>query len=185
MNWWWPNLRLFFYACNWPFVSIDSDKGLSLNKRQAVTLTNDDLFWCMMTSSNGNILRVTVPLCGELTSLTIVYSTIYSGVDQRKTSNLRVTGLCVGNSPVTGEFPAKRASNAENSSICWRHHVKNVWGYHDGVQAIRWCAWLQLSITWDTGSQGWLSEWLILKPATRTHFEKGLKAHNTNLKRWV
>ena len=25
---------------------------------------------------------------------------------------LRVTGLCVGNSPVTGEFPAQRASNA-------------------------------------------------------------------------
>ena len=25
--------------------------------------------------------------------------------------------------PVTGEFPAQRASNAENDSICWRHHV--------------------------------------------------------------
>ena len=31
-----------------------------------------------------------------------------------KTSKLRVTGLCEGNSPVTGEFPAQRASNAEN-----------------------------------------------------------------------
>ena len=40
----------------------------------------------------------------------------------KKTSNLRVTGLCVGNSPVTGEFPAQRASNAENVSIWWRHH---------------------------------------------------------------
>ena len=30
-----------------------------------------------------------------------------------KTSKLRVTGLCDGNSPVTGEFPAQRASNAE------------------------------------------------------------------------
>ena len=30
----------------------------------------------------------------------------------KKTSKLRVTGLCVGNSPVTGEFPAQRASNA-------------------------------------------------------------------------
>ena len=29
--------------------------------------------------------------------------------------------LC-GNSPVTGEFPAQRASNAENVSIWWRHH---------------------------------------------------------------
>ena len=32
----------------------------------------------------------------------------------KKTSKLRVTGLCAGNSPVTGEFPAQRASNAEN-----------------------------------------------------------------------
>ena len=32
----------------------------------------------------------------------------------KKTSKLRVTGL--------GEFPAQRASNAENVSIWWRHH---------------------------------------------------------------
>ena len=32
----------------------------------------------------------------------------------KKTSKLRVTGLCVGNSPVTGEFPTQKASNAEN-----------------------------------------------------------------------
>ena len=40
----------------------------------------------------------------------------------KKTSKLRVTGLCVGNSPVTGEFPAQMASYAENVSIWWRHH---------------------------------------------------------------
>ena len=40
----------------------------------------------------------------------------------KETSKLRVTGLCVGNSPGTGEFPAQRASNAENISIGWRHH---------------------------------------------------------------
>ena len=40
-----------------------------------------------------------------------------------KRSKLRVTGLCAGNSPATGEFPAQRASNAENVSIWWRHHV--------------------------------------------------------------
>ena len=40
----------------------------------------------------------------------------------KKTSKLRVTGLCEGNSPVTGEFPAERVSNAENDSIRWRHH---------------------------------------------------------------
>ena len=40
----------------------------------------------------------------------------------KKAPKCRVTGLCEGNSPVTGEFPAQRASNAENVSIWWRHH---------------------------------------------------------------
>ena len=40
----------------------------------------------------------------------------------KKTSKLRVTGLCEGNSPVTGEFPSQMASNAENVSIWWRHY---------------------------------------------------------------
>ena len=37
----------------------------------------------------------------------------------KKTSKLRVTGLCEGNSL----FPSQRTSNAENVSIWWRHHV--------------------------------------------------------------
>ena len=41
----------------------------------------------------------------------------------QKTSKLRVTGLCEGNSPVTGEFPSQSASNAENVFIWWRYHV--------------------------------------------------------------
>ena len=41
----------------------------------------------------------------------------------KKTSKLRVTGLCEGNSPVTGEFPAQRASHAKNVSIRWRYHA--------------------------------------------------------------
>ena len=40
----------------------------------------------------------------------------------KKTSKLRVTGLCRGKSPVTGGFPAQRTSNAGNVSIWWRHH---------------------------------------------------------------
>ena len=43
----------------------------------------------------------------------------------KKTSKLRVTGLCAGNSPWTGEFPAQKASKAENVSIWWHHHVCN------------------------------------------------------------
>ena len=41
----------------------------------------------------------------------------------KKTSKLRFTSLCEGDSLVTGEFLAQRASNAENVSIWRRHHV--------------------------------------------------------------
>ena len=61
----------------------------------------------------------------------------------KKTSKLRVTGLCAGNSPGTGEFPAQMASNAENVSIWWSHHVINglLSVYH---QAITWTyCWLE------------------------------------------
>ena len=41
----------------------------------------------------------------------------------KKTSMLRFTSLCAGNSPVAGESPHKKASNAENVSIWWRHNA--------------------------------------------------------------
>ena len=59
-------------------------------------------------------------MASQITSLTIVYSTVYSRRRSTKTSKLGVTGLYAGNSPVTGEFPVQRASNAENASIWWR-----------------------------------------------------------------
>ena len=59
-------------------------------------------------------------------------------VQIKKTSKLRVTGLCAGNSPVTGEFPTQRASNAENISIWWRHHEcvleKSGWPCSEGAR---------------------------------------------------
>ena len=61
-------------------------------------------------------------MASQITSPTIVHSTVYSGVDQRKHQKLRVTGLCARNSPVTGELPVQMANNAENGSIWWRHH---------------------------------------------------------------
>ena len=44
----------------------------------------------------------------------------------KKTSKLRVSGLCAGNSQVTGEFPAQISSYAENVSIWWlsEHYLK-------------------------------------------------------------
>ena len=48
----------------------------------------------------------------------------------KKISKLCVTGLCAGNSSVSGEFPARMASNAEKVSIWWRHHGTRKYGRH-------------------------------------------------------
>ena len=61
-------------------------------------------------------------MASQITRLTIVHSTVYSRCRSKETSKLRITGLCDGNSPSTGEFPAQRACNAQNVSIWWRHH---------------------------------------------------------------
>ena len=45
----------------------------------------------------------------------------------KKTSKLRVTGLCAGISPGTCEFPVQRASYAESVSIWWRHHDRFIY----------------------------------------------------------
>ena len=59
-------------------------------------------------------------MVSQITSLMIVYSTVYSRRRSKKASKLRVTGLCEGNSPMTGELPAQNFSNAEKVSS-WRH----------------------------------------------------------------
>ena len=50
-------------------------------------------------------------MASQITSLTI-FTQPFIQAQIKGTSKLRVTGLCEGNSPVTGEFPAQRASNA-------------------------------------------------------------------------
>ena len=63
-------------------------------------------------------------VASQITSLTIVYSTVYSGVDQRKHQRSALLAFVRRIHPsVTGEFPAQKASNAENISIWWRHHI--------------------------------------------------------------
>ena len=61
------------------------------------------------------------------------------GRRSKKTPKLPVTGLCEGNSPVTGEFPSQSASEAENASIWWRHHVKRIWIFLIFSAIGSWC----------------------------------------------
>ena len=63
---------------------------------------------------NGVIMSA---MASQITSLTIVCSTVCSRRISKKIPKLRITGLCEGNSPVTGECPAPKASNAKNVSI--------------------------------------------------------------------
>ena len=66
-------------------------------------------------------------IASNFTGLTIVYSIVHPGADQRNhQSSASLAFLCAGISPVTGEFPAQTASNAENVSIWWRHHLINI-----------------------------------------------------------
>ena len=99
-----PNLYLSFSFCFFFTLPVFS--------AQLVDLLNDHL---ASDSSSYYCDVIMGTMATQITSLTIVYST----VDQNKTSKLRVTGLCAGNSPVT----AQMASNAENVSIWWRHRL--------------------------------------------------------------
>ena len=59
----------------------------------------------------------------------------------KKTSKLCVTGHCAGNSPVTGEFPSQRASNAEYIFIWWRHHALGTDSCPEASLALRLLTW--------------------------------------------
>ena len=57
-------------------------------------------------------------MASQITSLTIVYLTVYSGVAQRK----HQSSVSLAFERGINRWPAQMASNAENVSIWWRHH---------------------------------------------------------------
>ena len=61
-------------------------------------------------------------MLSKITSLTIVYSTVFQAQIKENIKALRNRPLCEG---FTGEFPAQMASNAENVFIWWRHHAQS------------------------------------------------------------
>ena len=90
-------------------------------------------------------------MASQITSLTIVYSRVYSGPDQRKhqsSTSLTFVGEFTGGRWIS----AQRASNAENVSIWWRHHVfqnsfprigsthRTTWLSHHGNYTQSWLA---------------------------------------------
>ena len=71
----------------------------------------------------GDVMMGTI--ASQITSFTIVFSTAYSGADQRKHQSKAPRHW-----PLCGEFtgdrwiPRTNAGYAENVSIWWRHHVR-------------------------------------------------------------
>ena len=103
------------------------------------------------------------------------------GRRSKKTSKLHVTGLCVGNSPGTGEFPAQMASNMgkgfhlmTSSCIQYMHmigtlshlDINQMYPYPSGLLPWHWAIiWLpQWAIIWlpqclgsNHGGYGWIN----------------------------
>ena len=91
----------------------------------------------ILTHYNDGIMRA---MASQITCLTIVYSTVYSGADQRKHQSSA--------SPVTGELPAQMFSNAKMFpfyDVIMRVQLfygceKNIvepWHYRD----VKWGSW--------------------------------------------
>ena len=94
----------------------------------------------------------------------------------KETSKLRVTGLCAGNSPVTGEFPVQMASDAENGSIWWRHHVSMLaltmwWCSDSGDKLFKIWSSQQILVEAPLHARRiygkWVSEWKMLWASER------------------
>ena len=73
----------------------------------------------------------------------------------KKTSKLRVNGLCEGNSLVTSEFPTQRVSNVEIVSIWLCHHVlapSECWEFiaNGNIFVIFWSIMALIVKTWLT-----------------------------------
>ena len=100
----------------------DSDNNHNMIKMTKITMIMIFLWCCYITvTSSWARWRLKSP-ASPLFTQPFIQAQI------KETLKRSVTGLCMGNSPLTGEFPAQMASNAENVSILWRHH--------DGKQAL-------------------------------------------------
>ena len=97
------------------------------------TLFGSEMYTLLYRCLHYNDVIMSV-MASQITSLTVVYSTVYSGAHQ--TSKLRVTGFCEGNSPITGA------------------HLSSY--YHKESKVRKYFA-LYITV-WDFGTKGWVSK---------------------------
>ena len=105
-----PHSLLLFYQSVLKFAQ-STDRGLPYSQLIWIPWTNEILQW--RHNGRDGVLNYQSHHC-------LLNRLFWRG--WKKARKIRVTGLCAGNSMVTGEFPAQMASNAENASIWWRHH---------------------------------------------------------------
>ena len=89
----------------------------ALNSYHELDIDRSVSTWCLYSDVMMSAMA------SQISGLSIVYSTVCWSAGQREKSKPRVTGLCEGNTPVTGGFSSQRASNAKSASIWWRHHA--------------------------------------------------------------
>ena len=110
-----------YSTVNW--VIIGSANSLYPMRRPAGSWTNNHLWsknklqWNMNQSTNIFVKEIGIEnvVCARLFRRR-----------SKKTSKFCVTGHSPGNLTVSDEFPSEMASNAENVSICWRHHGQDM-----------------------------------------------------------
>ena len=105
---------------------------------------------------------------------------------RKKTSKLRVTGLGAGNSPMTGEFPAQMASNAENGSIWWRHRETSSIGVVEANACACTCNLTLMNIRTSTSTHAFTNELLLLtyQFQIKFHWSLFLRAQLTIFQHW-
>ena len=108
----WHGALMFSLICAWINVWVNNRSAGDLRRHR----THYDVIVMVMLWSHSEICRKFSHDC--------LLSRLFRR-KSKKTSKLRVTGLCAGNSPVTREFPTQRTRKAENDCtndglVYWR-----------------------------------------------------------------
>ena len=81
-------------------------------------------------------------MSSQITSLTVVYTTVYSDVDQRKHQRSAPLAFVWGIHRWPVNSSQKMVNNTENVSICWRHHEALLYWAFPRVNVTRPDWWL-------------------------------------------
>ena len=132
------------YSCSflyhyWDFYSNTGSETKILTLR--INVHHD--WWNSVVEHCGDVIMNTME--SQITSLTIVYSTIHSRRRSKKQQSSALLAFVL-----TGEFPAQRASNAENVSIWLRHHVHfhriHIYIWYKSLYTKHW--FIEMRLSW-------------------------------------